>query len=116
MVMSSLHPPLNSVQSDVLYNEKLSEWQKTRREYERNDFEEAPQQLQEHLILRFEEMDADCTQVILAIENYSRSNKSWHAVEGCASWTVVRSARTTSAKGRAKARPTREPRWRNIQP
>ena len=73
------------------YINKLSEWQKVVREYERISgseldqtaktatlMEEAPPQMQEHLRLCSEEIGTDYKRVIQAIEGYLRSKKTWN--------------------------------------
>ena len=86
-----MHPKLNSAGSDAEYINKLSEWQQVVREYERISgseldqtvktatlMEEAPPQMQEHLRLRSKEIGTDYKKVILAIEGYLRSKKTWN--------------------------------------
>ena len=81
-----MHPNLNSAGSNADYIDKLSEWQRVLREYERISgkeldqtvktatlMEESPPQLR----LRSEEIVTDHKKVILAIEGYVRSKKTW---------------------------------------
>ena len=76
-----VHWHLNSAGSDAEYIDKLSEWQKVVREYERISgkeldetvktatlIEKAPPQLQEHLRLRAEEIGTDYEKVILPMK------------------------------------------------
>ena len=89
-----MHPRLGSASTDAEYLDKLSEWQKLVEEYERvaggqldstvktaTLVEEAPQGLQEHLRLRSEEIGNDYKKVLVAIEGYLRSKKSWAIAE-----------------------------------
>ena len=70
---------LSGAKSGVEYNETVSEWHKTVREYVRilgkdlhettaTLFEEARPQVQEHLRKRPEELGTDCRKVIVAVE------------------------------------------------
>ena len=83
-----MHPHLKSAGFDAEYIDKLSEWQKMIREYERisdkasDEFvkmttmiEETSSQLQEHLRIRSKGIDIDFQKVILSIEVYVRSKK-----------------------------------------
>ena len=107
-----MHPNLNSAGSDAEYIDKLSEWQRVLREYERISGKELDQTVKTvtlmedsppQLRLRSEGIVTDHKKVILAIEGYVRRRRKLGILEARLTCTLVQSTRA-KGKGQIKGK------------